>query len=344
MMLQPPRRLARHVEPTLDGKRIDRVWAGISARRASRWSLPRLAVPAAVAGIALAAVLVVATRPHATISTAPLAGLVLESGARHTISLPDGSRAVLGSDSRLRLDRVEPTRVEATLERGEATFDVRHSETRTWTVHALGYDVVDRGTRFVVAVTDGGVSVHVESGSVEVIRAGTSAGGRTLESGESWSSGTLAMPPVEPAPSISASAVISAAPPPLTVPSAHAALSPRELLESADAARLAGHPREAAQAFDAIRTRFRGDPRAGLAAFELGRLRLDTLDDPAGAVAAFEDAVRLAPSAGFREDAEARRVEALDRMHDPRCPAARQAFLARYPSGLHAASVSARCP
>ncbi|HTQ47109.1 MAG TPA: hypothetical protein VMI75_30350, partial [Polyangiaceae bacterium] len=62
-------------------------------------------------------------------------------------------------------------------------------------------------------------------------------------------------------------------------------------------------------------------------------LRLDALGDPAGALAAFDDAIVLAPRAGFREDAEARRVEALDRMNDTRCPAARQAFLARYPHG-----------
>ena len=47
MMLPPARRLSRHVEPSLDGRRIDRVWAGIAARRLRTWSMRGLAVPAA---------------------------------------------------------------------------------------------------------------------------------------------------------------------------------------------------------------------------------------------------------------------------------------------------------
>ncbi len=350
MMLPPARRLSRYVEPPLDGKRIDRVWAGVSARRVFTWSPRQVAVPAAAAaaGFALAAVLVLVVRGRSAAPAAPVAGLVVESGASQSMTLSDGSSAVLGLGARLRFDRIEPSRVEATLERGETTFDVHHSEARTWTVHAGGFDVVDRGTRFVVVVSDAGVSVRVESGSVEVVRAGASGGGLKLEGGESWTSGT---PPVEQPPPMEppASATSHPVAPPASVSATTAtpvptAATPRELLETANAARLAGHPRDAAQAFDAIRTRFRKDPRAGLAAFELGRLRLDALGDPAGALAAFDDAILLAPRAGFREDAEARRVEALDRMNDARCPAARQAFLARYPHGLHAASVSARCP
>jgi transmembrane sensor len=344
MMLPPARRLSRYVEPTLDGKRIDRGWAGVSARRVSTWSARRMAAPAA-AGFALAAALLLVVRGRTTAPAAPVAGMVLESGEGRTMTLADGSSAVLGHDARLRFDRIESSRVEATVERGEATFEVRHSATRTWTVHAREFDVIDRGTRFDVAVSDTGVSVRVESGSVEVIHSGASGGGRRLEGGESWTSGSPpVVPPAEaPTPEASASVTPTATVSPTTAPMP-AAPGPRELLETANAARLAGHPREAAQAFDTIRTRFRGDARAGLAAFELGRLRLDALGDPAGAVAAFDDAIVLAPHAGFREDAEARRVEALDRMHDARCPAARQAFLARYPNGLHTASVAARCP
>ena len=120
---------------------------------------------------------------------------------------------------------------------------------------------------------------------------------------------------------------------------------PRELLQAANDARLAGHTREAASAFDNLRRHYRNDPRAGLAAFELGRLRLDSLGDPGGAAEAFADSIALAPGATFREDAEARLVEALDRAHDAgRCAAARRGYLARFPNGLHAASVAARCP
>ncbi|HEY1696688.1 MAG TPA: FecR domain-containing protein [Polyangiaceae bacterium] len=287
--------------------------------------------------------------------------LVVEPGA---FTLPDGSTVKLQEGARMRLDRVRADRVESTLERGAAAFAVRHEDARLFVVHAGGFDVVDRGTTFAVTVDEkGGVRVSVESGSVGVHRAGTSEEGRVLGAGESWSSAgadvpsrtSAAVPDLEGAPPPSASgepvpSATSHADAPATIASSdrraigQAAPDARELLETANAARVAGKPREAAAAFDAIRRRHRDDPRAGLAAFELGRLRLDALGDPAGAVEAFDDAIALAPAAPFREDAEARRVEALDRMHDGRCPSARASYLGRFPHGLHAAAVGTRCP
>jgi transmembrane sensor len=111
----------------------------------------------------------------------------------------------------------------------------------------------------------------------------------------------------------------------------------------AQRARLAGQPRAAGVAFETLRRRFRSDPRAALAAFELGRLRLDSLGDAAGAVEAFDDAIALAPRGPLREDAEARRVEALGIERSPQCPSARDAFIARYPGSAHAAVVAERC-
>ena len=350
----PARRLARYVEPELDERRIDRVWARIGAPRVhtSSWRVPAVAA-AAVAAVVIAVVVV-----RGRAAPASLAGLVIESGAGQTLTLPDGTTATLSPEAKLRFDRIEASRVEATVERGEVAFDVQHIASRTWTVHAAGYDVVDRGTRFVVTVRADGVRVRVESGGVAVVRSGSSEEARALGPGESWASGIpadasaaataeLVPPAASPAdeamvaaPSTASTTGHAAAP----VPSAPSPPGPRELLETANAARLAGRPRDAAQAFDALRTRYRSDPRAGLAAFELGRLRLDALGDPAGAVDAFADAMALAPGAGFREDAEARRVEALDRLHDGRCAAARRAYLERYPGGLHAATVGARCP
>jgi len=352
-MIPPARRLAGFIEPEVDERRIDRVWARMGPTRAgSSWRLPAFAF----AAVAVAATAVLVVRGHAAAPS--LAGMVVESGASQTLTLPDGTTAALKPDTRLRFDRIEATRVEATLDRGEATFDVRHSDSRTWTVHAAGFDVVDRGTRFVVAVTPEGARVRVESGSVVIARAGGSEAPRTLGPGESWASTAIldapaapatAQTPVPTAPPVQG-VLAPAAPGTASTPTAPAVAAPpttpgpKELLETANSARLAGRTRDAAQAFDALRTRYRSDPRAGLAAFELGRLRLDALGDPAGAVEAFGDAMALAPAAGFREDAEARRVEALDRMHDGRCRAARDAYLARYPGGLHATAVGARCP
>ena len=84
------------------------------------------------------------------------------------------------------------------------------------------------------------------------------------------------------------------------------------------------------------------DPRAGLAAFELGRLRMDRLGDMPGAVQALEQAVALAPGAELREDALARLVAASAAAHDHAvCTRARARYLTEYPSGVHHRTVSA---
>lgn len=354
MMLPPTRRLARYVEPHVAEDRVDRLWAAVEARRPRSWPAWRMpTLTAAFAAVAVMAVLV-----HARRATPPVtSGIVVESGAAHVLTLPHGSTVTLQPGARVRCDRVAEDRVETTLERGTAMFDVRHLSSRTFVVHAGAFDVVDRGTRFVVTRGADRVQVRVEAGSVAVERPGTSEPARIVAAGESWTSAPPseaaggAPPSAAPAGEGVTPAAASAAteqPAPAgslsrKQPRSSSTPGPHELLEEANDARLSGRPSEAAAAFDALRRRYRSDPRAGLAAFELGRLRLDALSDPAGAIEAFDDALALAPAAPFREDVEARRVEALDRAHDPRCAAAKQAYLKRYPDGLHAAAVAARC-
>jgi hypothetical protein len=121
-------------------------------------------------------------------------------------------------------------------------------------------------------------------------------------------------------------------------------LGPGHLLELGIAARLGGHPREAARAFNAIRTAHRKDGRAGLAALELGRLLLDELGDPEGALDALRDAIALTADKTLREDAEARHVQALERIGDVAgCRAARDLYLLHYPEGVHTKTVARRC-
>ncbi len=356
MTLQPHRRLARFVEPDADDKRVDRVWASVASRPVRIWPVWRMTAFAGAAVAVAVAILVVLLRPHQRASD--LAGVVVESGDTQSVTMPDGTSATLRGHARLRYDRAQGDRVEVTVERGEVAFEVRHTDSRTFVVHAAAFDVVDRGTRFVVGVDGQSVRVSVETGSVEIVRGHSSDANRTLAGGESWTNAqptatvlsvaTSVGPPAAPdsPPAADASDTASATPPAenARVPSSSTP-GPHELLQAANDARVAGHPREAAAAFDALRRHYRGDPRAGLAAFELGRLRLDSLGDPSGAAEAFADSIALAPGATFREDAEARLVEALDRAHDAgRCAAARKGYLARFPNGLHAASVAARCP
>ncbi|QSQ27668.1 FecR domain-containing protein [Pyxidicoccus parkwayensis] len=85
---------------------------------------------------------------------------------------------------------------------------------------------------------------------------------------------------------------------------------PGDLLRAADVARLSGHPEAALAPLRRVLSRFRGDPRASLAAFTLGRVLLDDLGNPREAADAFLDAYALAPKGPLAPDALARAVEA----------------------------------
>jgi len=117
---------------------------------------------------------------------------------------------------------------------------------------------------------------------------------------------------------------------------------PRLLLEEANSARRNGDVERAAALLETLRVRHPRDPRAALATFELGRLRMDALGDPKGAVQALQQSIALAPAGVFREDAEACLATAYARMRDhQRCEHARQTYLGHYPAGTHAAEMSA---
>jgi TolA-binding protein len=119
--------------------------------------------------------------------------------------------------------------------------------------------------------------------------------------------------------------------------------SPQALFERADAARLAGHSGDAAADFDRFRRLYPSDPRAALAAYELGRIRLGSLHDPAGAAEAFSEVLKHA-AGPFHEDAEAGRVEALADLGDEEgCRLARDAFRARYPESPQTRRVTKLC-
>jgi transmembrane sensor len=366
--------LAEHVEPALDEARLARQLGAILPRLATRrvrrpWT--HFAVPALSFAIVVLAWLLVRT-PSVSTTPALATGAVIHAGAApgDSITLGDGTHLVLDATSELKLAELEPQRVRLELARGGVELDVVHVENRSFVVAAAGYDVTVVGTQFDVRFGEGtprSVQVHVKRGRVRVTRVAT-GDTHMLGAGESWSAdlpgGTGALP------TSSTSAVASAAPeelpeapePVATVapgttapraartatPSARALPSdesPKELLVRAQAARAAGDPKEAARLLDAIRTHHRDDARAGLAAFELGRVRLDALKDPAGAVEAFEDAIRLSPTAPFREDAEARRIQALDTSGNvTRCREMKRAYAEHYPTGLHRADVERRCP
>jgi hypothetical protein len=232
------------------------------------------------------------------------------------------------------------------LERGSVDIEAPHVEGRSFAVAAAGFEVRVVGTHFSVERLPLAVQVRVTRGEVEV--AGPDGSTRRVRAGESWAaqlgqSASVTSPPSPPpaAPAIDPSPPM--APAPVVAPSVPVETA-KSLFEDAQGARADGRPADAARALDKLRRTYRTDPRAGLSAFELGRLRLDALSDPRGAEEALRDAVALAPTSPFREDAEARIVQARARMGDRSgCAAARDTYLLRYPRGVYRNAVGVYC-
>lgn len=87
-------------------------------------------------------------------------------GGRKIISLADGTRIELNTDSALRI-RGGAIRQVALL-RGEAYFDVQHNGADPFAVTASGYRITDLGTKFLVRASTGAVRVSVLEGSAAV--------------------------------------------------------------------------------------------------------------------------------------------------------------------------------
>jgi TolA-binding protein len=117
-----------------------------------------------------------------------------------------------------------------------------------------------------------------------------------------------------------------------------------KLFETAKAARSAGDVEGAVRSYAALLKEFPNDKRAGVAALELGRLRMDAQHAYGPAADAFRRAIAAAPNEGVREDALARLVEALDALNDrAQCLKERSRYQQHYPKGVHAESVQSRC-
>jgi TolA-binding protein len=370
----PRRRVADYVSPALSEARIARMWSAVAeterarrrepegpasaGRRVTRsWAIPILAAVAAVVA------LVVGLRLRSPQSPV-MAGLVIDTGsAQQEVALPDGSTLSLGPATRLRVVGASAGEIRLHLERGNVACEVVHREERRFVIAAGTVEVEDRGTRFEVEVRPGSgqdvVAVRVDRGAVEV-RDAARVTSVTLQPGQEWKSASVAASPArsgddrataaDPS-STPAPTARPATPEPTASPSASAgsrsprngALSPQALFERADAARLAGRHADAAADFERFYRRFPSDPRAGLAAYELGRIRLGSLRDPRGAVEAF-DAVIARASEPFLEDAEAGRVEALADLGDHEaCARARDAFRARHPRSPQEKRVARLC-
>lgn len=352
--------LARHVQTDLSDERVDRVWSGIAARlpRRSarrRWLSAGLATAAVAAAALLARPLVRDRRPDALWKDTRLEATV----QTQSLTLPDGSSLTVEPGTRVDATAHDPADIRVALAQGRVLCDVTHRAGRSFVVLADDVEVRVVGTRFSVTRDQSAgasrVEVQVQRGAVEV-RAGRSERVARVEAGHAWSqttrTGPLADVPAAPPPPPTAPEAPALARP--AVAPAHArAASPRVTTTTTDSRGLFeqarglwrdGRIQEAADRYQDLLTRYPADARAGLAAFELGRLRMDRLHDPRAAADAFERAVALAPGAELREDAMARLVAARGAAGDlTSCKQVQARYLAAYADGMHRRAVAAAC-
>jgi hypothetical protein len=344
--------------PLTKGQVADQ-WAGIDTRlSAVERSRRRRPALAAVGVLLVAGVALWLARGGAPVAT-PLAGATFVTTEHpQRVTLADGSELVVAPASRVRSCEGEDACF--VLERGAAEFEVTPRGDRPpFVVRAGDVSVTVVGTRFTVTERerDGRreTAVEVARGAVEV-RVGDGAP-RRLEAGERF---VMAFGEPEPEPTSEPTSAVAPEPVPTEeateAPTTAAHESEREpartesedetpadrLFAEARAARVEGDSAAAAHAYAELLERFPRDPRAGLVAFELGRLRQDALHDPHGAIAPL---TRALESASHREDALARLARAHDAAGDrARCLEARGRYLAEYTDGAHAAAVRALCP
>jgi len=352
-MNTPP---SRYVQPEVREARVERLWQNVSHRlearpsRVWRWVVLSSALAAGAAGAVLWLKMPATLNPasgggeHAVLADAKLE----TKSDELSVTLGDGSSVKLGSQSEVQVESGHASSISLHLSRGELRCDVTHRDSRKFRVVAGDVEVRVVGTQFRVKTTPGPsprVEVSVARGVVEVVSARRPGVVARVAAGQSWiQDAERASEKSEPAAPVEAPSSEPAkqdAPLPSAVP---VVPSGRELFEKAAESRRAGDAAAAAHAYEELLRLHPGDGRASLAAFELGRLRMDRLGDLPGAIAALERAVAMKIGPSFREDALARLVSIYASQGNlAACRRARDRYSSSYPAGVHAAAVATRC-
>jgi len=369
-MTQEP---SRYVQPDVTDARVSRLWLSVAERLETRPSrvLRWVVLCTALAGGAAGALLLTRGAPSRSVSgsstgQALLADAKLETGGDAlAVTLGDGSSVKLAAQSALQVRGNKSAAVSLALARGEVTCDVTHQPGRKFSVVAGDVEVRVVGTKFSVKTTPGDeprVEVSVLRGVVEVASRRRPGIVARVAAGQSWiqTAGSVAAEaaleppgaapqPDDPAASPTAAVAPDGAAPKIASQNSVSAPAPagpsaRELFEKAGESRRAGDAAAAAHAYEELLRLHASDGRASLSAFELGRLRMDRLGDPAGAITALERAVALNIGPSFREDALARLVSVYaSQGNSSACARARDRYLSSYPAGVHASAVATRC-
>jgi transmembrane sensor len=363
------RRLADYVQPTLTEARLSKQWAAIEQRSLRPFGVryfTNLSVrrdgPLALAVATLCVVLLgtyygVVRHTHER----PVAVAVQRDDAGiGTLKLPEGVSVRLSKNGIIGIRTRTSNEIVLSLTRGEASFEVEHRDGRRVTVTTEAFDIEVVGTLFSVAVSSLHptleTSVTVQRGTIKVRPTSPQAETwteRLVTTGQTWSPASsnelkrTAPPATESANtdvSPTGTAELTKAKNANDIESPLVQKTAKDWFEEAEHHRLTGKLREAAAAFDALRRNYPADPRAALAAFEIGRIRMDGLGDNVGAITAFNAALKTNPTASFSEDAWARLVRLYARTgQQTACTHARDTYMKRYPKGNYVNAVSLAC-
>ncbi len=363
--------LAMYLEPRVSGARLERNRLAVKERLERPSGVNWMWITAAASCVVVVTLMFAGpwSRPDvdsagrvAETTWTPVVGAALEARAEPvTVVLTDGSRLELEPETALAALTPERDDVDLELRRGRVSLDVTHNPKRQFRVRAGQVTVTVLGTRFSVVRGGGRVAVAVERGKVAVE---SDQQVTFLTPGQRWERDEVAGAPAVAPTSDSATPPLTTSDTPpsdvverpdvtsgravakVAATSEETVTNPaKQLFDASRDARRAGDSRRAAELLQQLVAQYPRDPRAGLAAFELARIRADVLGDVAGAIQALEQALRSSPQGGFRQDALARLAQAYDRSGRlEACRATRQRYLKAYGEGVHAQRVLSVCP
>ena len=159
------------------------------APQGPRW--PRLAAAAAVFALALGGAWLVFQRSEGPerdasmrVASAPLRYETLR-GEREVVTLADGSRVTLDTETMIEVDYSEARRGVA-LRSGRAHFEVAQQPQRPFSVTAAGREIIALGTRFDVRLDPGQLRVVLVEGRVSVAASGSQGPAAVLQPGDQF--------------------------------------------------------------------------------------------------------------------------------------------------------------
>ncbi|MEM7676759.1 MAG: FecR domain-containing protein [Myxococcota bacterium] len=359
-----PASRAEYVEPPDMERRLTAGWPLIQARLQT--SSQRRRTRPMIASIAAAAAVVLAMTAYFLFTPPPSAPWVGTSLITATdtvaVHLNDGTEITAKPGSELLRLHESNRSIAVRMARGRATFDVKPDAERAFVVWAEDIEVRVIGTRFSVERQNHTVVIRVDRGSVdvrdeqEVYRLTAGDERRFTVAPAITEDSVVEDTPSEPPPKLGKKPRDSKSgrhehrknPSRTEIqPNSNAAQkrsSARSIFLRAQTLRAKGRIEAAVRAYQRMLNVFPNDSRAPLAAMEIGRLKMDALQDYEGAIHALERAAYHSVDSPLREDAMARIVRAYDRLsRRSDCERAQNAYLEAFPTGRYLSDVRRHC-